>query len=248
MRLTILPTDISCFQEKSSKKKFTVSCRLPWTILKATSSPDPEQALLAIWYSTKRECEERGIDLIWRATNRRIIRIHAEIFKVLYDDLKKPLFADLVVMEKKSEKNIRKMNALTPYKGIPQTLENYQRSSFAIHLPYKELPQPKERAYHKGLPETGDRYMLEIMVDFGICSACHGYMTQGRPILKINGNNVQSTWFMHYLPAAYTGQPVNENEIMESLEKLDMGNEINVEKLALPSVSHGDHLLLAKNK
>jgi len=244
MRLTILPSDISFEKVRIPGSKldahgqcenmFTVSCKLPWGIVESRSVSQGT-AMLALWESVRRDCDGRGIELIWRAVSSRTLVLRGEILQVLRNDGGTPMMADIVILEKPAQASIpvEKIVKLgtNPYNRLTGNVSesHYRHSSFAVHLPYSELPNPEGTSYFKDKPKVGDRYILEFNVTFEPCSACGSMSVKGQPVLSIDKHQVGSVWMLHYIAASYNGQLVNSNEIMESLERLDLGRSASVQ-------------------
>lgn len=239
MRLTILPEDIRTSKETDRHtgiKVFSVSCDLPWGRLESQSAHQGT-ALLALWETVRRDCDERSVDLIWRAVKSRTLVLRAEVLQVLHNERHEPVMADLVILEKLHSGKIPVEQLNTPrFQIVGRVGDPYTTSPFAVHLPYSELPNPEGKPYHKGKPQMGDRYVLEFKVDFASCSACGAMQVVGQPVLFVDKSEVKSAWFMHYHVASYEGKSVNQNEIFEALERLDLGRSATVTRKELPTV------------
>jgi hypothetical protein len=232
-----MPEDILAGTDKHTGTTIAVvSCGLPWGRLEARSA-HPGTALLALWEVVRRDCDERNIELIWRAVRSRTLVLRAEVLQVLRNERSEPAMADLVILEKPRGGSIPVEQLNAPRLTIKGSIgDPYKPSCFAVHLPYQELPNPEGKPYHKGKPEAGDRYTVEFKTEFASCSACGAMQVQGQPVLFVDKREVRSAWFMHYHVASYEGRPVNQNEIMEALERLDLGRSATVDRRELPVV------------
>jgi len=234
-----MPEDIRISKERDKRTGdpvFVVLCDLPWNRLESRSSHQAT-AVLALWETLRHDCNERGIDLIWRAVKSRTLVLRAELLQVLRNERNEPVMADLVILEKLRPGKISVEQLSAPRIQITgKAGDPYKASSFAVHLPYNEVPQPKGRSYHKEKPQVGDRYTVEFKVEFDTCSACGSMQVMGQPILYVDKQEVRSIWLMHYYVASYEGRAINQNEIMESLERLDLGRTAVVTRKELPQV------------